>query len=125
MELLVLETENNRYGFSVYEVGTVFSGVSGVYVLLASSDPYATAHTSKGEGVDSSLIGSFEVLYIGIASSFKHRFYHHPTYLRALEQGVSHIGILKISSGRKRRKIEKELVDFFEPGLNRYLKAPL
>lgn len=114
MDVLFLETGVNRYGFVVYPVGTVFNSVSGVYVLLAPPNPPLGGGPSVGDM-------SFEVLYIGIASSFRHRFYNHPTFVMAKGQGMSHIGILKISSGRKRRKIEKELVDFLEPPLNRYL----
>ena len=121
MEMFYLETDVNRYGFAVYPVGTVFGSVSGVYVLLASRA--STTGDSSYLCLDGRQVGmtGYEILYIGMAGSFRYRFYHHPTFLQAGKEGMSHIGILKVSSGRKRRKIERELVGFFEPPMNRYL----
>jgi len=151
MDVLYLDVEGSGYEFRVFPIGTVFNSVSGVYVLLSinpspkereidSSSPTPpkeglslvgedfsfvgmTADSSLGFGSAQPPLGEagYEILYIGIASSFRHRFYNHPTFLLAVERGMSHIGILKVSSGRKRRKIEKVLVGALEPPLNRYL----
>ena len=66
----------------------------------------------------SSILWQYSLLYIGITNNFYTRLKQHHKISQAITLGMTHIGILKIASGRKRKNIERELLQTHNPPLN-------
>jgi len=101
-----IHTPSATYKFRLYPVDTEFKRIAGLYtfIILPTNSPASQNH--------------YTILYIGITNDFKARFKSHHKLDDALELGCTHIGIMRKSSGRTRKKIEKDLLQYLNPPLN-------
>lgn len=60
----------------------------------------------------------YHLLYLGITNDFYARLQAHHKIQQAITLGMTHIGILRKSSGRTRKSIEKNLLQNLNPPLN-------
>lgn len=107
-----LHTDSATYTFATYPIGTQFAPIAGVYTFLI----IPPEHTNKDSPTQQATF--YTLLYIGIAANIKTRFTNHHKIKQALNQGMTHIGILKKSSGRNRKSIERNLLKSLNPPLN-------
>ena len=122
---LNLNTALTDYTFTLYPIDTKFNRIAGIYIFLiippitefpVAEVPKATQ--KKDFQHPSSIIQPYSLLYVGITNNFRGRFNQHHKIEKAKSLGMTHIGILKISSGRKRKKIEREILKSLNPPLN-------
>jgi|GEM_PF-1748679 len=131
------------YTFILYPIGTQFSRISGIYAFfilppaiaypgkitdntqstvaerrVCPARPAGGRQAGSRSTVAEPVKGPCHLLYIGITNNFHARFKQHHKIPAAMELGLTHIGILKVSSGRKRKKIERQLLQSCNPPLN-------
>ena len=93
------------YEFSVHGIGATWSKVAGIYIF--------TGVNAQNQWV---------ALYIGQASSFAERLPNHDRWSEAHKLGATHVHARVESLQANRDKIEKELIQAFQPRLNTQLK---
>ena len=97
---------DNSYTFEVYDLDSVFLDDSGVYIF------------SKREPNEDGT-GTHTILYIGSTNSFKLRIHKsHKKWDEALDKGMNAISIYPIEEPHLRRKVERELIEEYQPPLN-------
>lgn len=117
-----IQTPSAAYTFTLYPADSTFYRRSGLYIFIII--PVAEAlETSVAEALEArhpELVEGqpFSLLYIGITNNFQSRLKQHHKIQAAINLGMTHIGILKISSGKKRKKIEREILKHLNPPLN-------
>lgn len=79
---------------------------------------HSESHSLEGIPHPSSRTLQYSLLYVGITNNFYARLKQHHKIELAKSLGMTHIGILKIPSGRKRKKIEREILKYLNPPLN-------
>ena len=97
-----LHTSDAIYPFRLYPETTDFSRIGGLYCFLIVPE-------------ESSF---YSLLYIGITNNLDRRMKNHHKIGDARGLGLTHIGVLKIRSGRRRKVIEKDLLRSLHPPLN-------
>lgn len=125
-----LQIADNTLTFQLYPLGTQFNRISGIYTffiipvaenlgtmaeVLEASHP-EQACTERSRSIEGQ---HYSLLYAGITNNFQKRISQHNKINQAIELGMTHIGILKISSGRKRKSTERKLLKTYHPPLNR------
>lgn len=130
-----IPTPSTTYQFTIYPADTQFNRIAGIYIFLIlppvaeALEPVAEALESAAEVLEATspqkdtqhpapIIQQYSLLYIGITNNFRGRFNQHHKVEQAISLGMTHIGILKITSGRKRKKIEREILKTYNPPLN-------
>lgn len=105
-----IHTSSATYEFTIHPADSHFHRLSGIYifVIVPQTD---SEHLASGTH-------QYSLLYVGITNNFQSRLRQHHKIGAALELGMTHIGILKISSGRKRKKIERDILRYLNPALN-------
>lgn len=112
-------TANVAYTFTLYPIDTKFNRIAGIYIFLIIPTPDVVAEVLKTPTTENQQpITFYHLLYVGITNNFRGRFNQHHKIEHAKSLGMTHIGILKISSGRKRKKIEREILKHLNPPLN-------
>lgn len=96
------------FTFTLYPIDTKFNRIAGIYIFVITLPATENQQPST----------PYNLLYVGITNNFRGRFNQHHKIARAISLGMTHIGILKISSGRKRKKIERNLLKNYNPPLN-------
>ena len=104
-----LQIQELQYSFRLYEIGTQFNHIAGIYTFFIV--PPQTAN-------DQIPITLYHLLYLGITNNFQSRLRQHHKINQAISLGMTHIGILKMSSGRKRKTTERKLLQNYNPPLN-------
>lgn len=99
---LTIHTPTENYQFSIYPITTQFSRIAAIYTFII-----LPTHSQQ-----------YTLLYIGITNNLNSRFKTHHKINTAKQLGMTHIGILKKSSGRTRKTIEKNLLKNLNPPLN-------
>lgn len=98
-----IHTTSATYQFTIHPADSHFHRLSGIYIFIII--PQAdTQH--------------YSLLYAGITNNFQSRLKQHHKIAAAIQLGMTHIGILKITSGRKRKKIERDILKHLNPPLN-------
>lgn len=97
-----IHTHSATYKFRLYPINTVFKRIAGIYIFIIIPDS----------------INHYSLLYIGITNDFYARLTTHHKIDPAKALGMTHIGIIRKSSGRKRKTIEKDLLKNLNPPLN-------
>ena len=137
---LNLTTATAAYTFTLYPPDTKFNRIAGIYIfliipqLLNDDIPPlkgaggcensineildVVAETLEAPNQQLKTINQYSLLYAGITNNFRGRFNQHHKIQQAIELGMTHIGILKVSSGRKRKKTEREILKHLNPPLN-------
>ena len=92
------------YSFNIYSMQTKWNDVGGVYIFSYLSDPEKRLWTA---------------VYIGRTSSFSNRLPGHEKWLAAKRNGATHVHARSVSQETTRQEIEKELIQAFDPPLNR------
>lgn len=111
-----LETNSATYTFKLYPLNTTFNRIAGIYTFLIIPN---SLHTDWDLLSDEYLDSNFyTLLYIGITNNFSKRLKAHHKIDEARALGMTHIGILKKSSTRKRKVIEKDILKNLNPPLN-------
>lgn len=105
---LNLATAQADYTFALYPIDTQFNRIAGIYIFLIL--PPTTENQQPST--------FYNLLYAGITNNFRGRFNQHHKIEQAILLGMTHIGILKITSGRKRKKNEREILRHLNPPLN-------
>lgn len=94
-----------EYEFYVFQDGTDFNDVSGVYVFCRLT-----------------IFGSWEALYVGEAQSLKQRLNAgiggHDGYKRAKSRGMTHIAAIAVSGDAERLRVETDLRHGLNPSCN-------
>lgn len=101
-----LHTSSATYTFQLYPIGTTFRRIAGIYTFLILPPQYQENSTF------------YNLLYVGITNDFFARLKTHHKIGEASHLGMTHIGILRKSSGRSRKKIERNLLQYLNPPLN-------
>lgn len=104
-----IQTPSATYQFTLYPAETKFNRIAGIYCFLIIP-PVAEVLEAPST--------FYNLLYAGITNNFRGRFNQHHKIEQAISLGMTHIGILKVSSGRKRKKIEREILKHLNPPLN-------
>lgn len=118
-----IHTPSAAYKFRLYPIGTIFKRIAGIYIFLIippqSETPNVEAETLEAVAeVAEALEAQYSLLYIGLTNDFYARLAAHHKIQAAITLGMTHIGILRKSSGRKRKKIERDLLQNLNPPLN-------
>ena len=140
-----LQISDNILTFQLYPNGTYFNRIAGIYTFFiippaaeALEAPLVEVLEARhGEPVEpryseqactersrsithlpAPITQPYSILYLGITNNFQKRLNQHHKIIQAIELGMTHIGILKISSGRKRKNIERKLLQTYNPPLN-------
>lgn len=105
-----IHTPSATYQFTIHPADSHFHRLSGIYifVIVPETDTQHPASSTQ----------QYSLLYIGITNNFQSRLKQHHKIAEAIALGMTHIGILKITSGKKRKKIEREILRFLNPPLN-------
>lgn len=103
-----IHTQSAVYHFTLYPAEKQFNRIAGIYCFLII--PPTTENQQP--------LTFYNLLYVGITNNFQSRLKQHHKIGAALELGMTHIGILKISSGKKRKKIERDILKHLNPPLN-------
>lgn len=98
-----IHTPSATYTFRLYPINTVFKRIAGIYTFLIMPETD---------------IQQYSLLYLGITNDFYTRLATHHKIDAAITLGMTHIGILRKASGRKRKSIEKNLLQNLNPPLN-------
>lgn len=113
---LNLATAQTDYTFTLYPIDTKFNRIAGIYIFLII--PLVAEALEVPTSENQPLSTFYNLLYIGITNNFRGRFNQHHKIEQAKSLGMTHIGILKIASTRKRKKIEREILQYLNPPLN-------
>lgn len=113
---LSITLQDRSLDFKLYPIGTLFSRIAGIYTffIIPNQQPVGEPEnqpTFKEEGF-------YNLLYLGITNNFSTRLKNHHKIAQAQQQGMNHIGILKMRSGRKRKSTERQLLKAYNPALN-------
>lgn len=92
------------HSFYVYPHNTSWNDVAGIYIFCSVVNNRWLAH------------------YIGQASSFSDRLSNHERFREALMLGMTHIHALTVPAQADRDRIEKALIQSYQPRLNTLLK---
>ena len=92
------------YNFKIYPFDSKWKDVGGIYIFSVRIDY------------------RWQALYIGQASSFKDRLPCHERWEEAYGQGARHIHAMVVAQQFERDRIEKELIQHFQPSMNDRLK---
>lgn len=111
-----IQTQSATYKFTLYPADTKFYRIAGIYIFLIIPPMAEALEVPTTENQQPSTF--YNLLYAGITNDFYSRLKQHHKIEEAQELGMTHIGILKISSGRKRKKIEREILKHLNPPLN-------
>lgn len=107
-----IHTPSATYQFTLHPADAHFHRLSGIYIFVIVPQPEAPS-------TDDQLPNTFyHLLYIGITNNFQSRLKQHHKIAAAMHLGMTHIGILKITSGKKRKKIERDILKHLNPPLN-------
>lgn len=93
------------YDLGVYEPGSTWNDVAGVYIFCGVSAQ-----------------NKWVALYIGQAESFRDRFSSHDQWEPAVRLGATHVHALVVAHDATRDAIERELIQACQPHLNTQLK---
>lgn len=127
---LTLNTPQNTYTFTLYPIGTNFYQIAGIYIFIIlppEAEALLVAEALEALPMDEALEAlpaaealeaQYSLLYAGITNNFRGRFYQHHKIQQAIALGMTHIGILKRHSTRKRKTTEKDLLKTHNPPLN-------
>lgn len=143
---LTISTPQNQYTFTLYPIGTNFYQIAGIYLFLIippltenhntiaeafepvaeALEPMAEALEPVAEALEAQnnrhpeLVKGphYSLLYAGITNNFRGRFNQHHKIQQAITLGMTHIGILKKHSTRKRKSTERDLLKHLNPPLN-------
>lgn len=135
---LNLNTATAEHTFTLWPIDTKFNRIAGIYIFLIIppiteipsveapelmvETPNAVVETLEPEA--EALEAPYSLLYAGITNNFRGRFNQHHKIEQAKALGMTNIGILKIISGRKRKKIEREILKHLNPPLNQTWLSP-
>ena len=108
---LTLNTATADYTFTLYSPDIKFYRIAGIYTFVICPEKKDIQHPA-------SIIQSYSLLYAGITNDFYARLRTHHKIQQAAALGMTHIGILRKSSGRKRKTIERDLLKTYNPPLN-------
>lgn len=115
---LTIPLQDRSLDFKLYPIGTIFSRIAGIYTffIIPNQQPIGEPdyHPSSDEKID----GFYNLLYLGITNNFSTRLKAHHKIAQAQQQGMTHIGIHKMRSGRKRKSTERQLLKAYNPALN-------
>lgn len=118
---LNLTTAQADYTFKLYPIDTQFNRIAGIYIFLILplvAEVLEATNPQKDSQHPAPIIQQYSLLYIGMTNNFRGRFNQHHKIEQAISLGMTHIGILKVSSGRKRKKIEREILKHLNPPFN-------
>lgn len=106
--------------FRLYPIHTHFNRISGIYTFLIIPDNYPYSQDEEEPPTNTPTINPpfYNLLYVGIATNLYSRLKSHHKIAQAVSLGMTHIGIQKMSSGRKRKTTEKILLQTYNPALN-------
>lgn len=107
---LTLTTATAEYKLTLYPLDTKFYRIAGIYTFLIIPET-DTQHPTPS-------IQPYSLLYVGITNDFYARLLTHHKIQQAIALGMTHIGILRKSSGRRRKTIERDLLKYYNPPLN-------
>lgn len=113
---LILSTANVVYTFTLYPIDTKFNRIAGIYIFLIIPPMAEFLEAPTTENQQPTTL--YSLLYAGITNNLRGRFNQHHKIQQAESLGMTHIGILKASSIRKRKKIEREILKYLNPPLN-------
>lgn len=105
---------SGTYNFTVHPIGTQLHRLSGLYLFIICPPGRVIPPDTKDQIPNT----FYHLLYVGITNNFNARLKQHHKIAAAIELGMTHVGILKISSGRKRKKLEREILKHLNPPLN-------
>lgn len=89
--------------FEIYRYSANWNRIGGIYIF-ASWD---------------SIRKMWVAHYIGQTRSFKQRMFSHPKWERVRRTGATHVHARIVSRVRKRLELERKLIAYYEPPLNR------
>jgi|SRR5690606_7242298 len=115
-----LKISDNIFNFELYPIGTQFNRISGIYTffIIPVTENLRTVAEVLEPTTDQIPTTFYHLLYLGITNNFQKRLRQHHKIEQAKSLGMTHIGILKISSVRKRKNIERKLLKTYHPPLN-------
>jgi len=94
-----------KYEFEVCEQDANWNEVAGIYIF--------TGLNARNLWVP---------FYIGQAKNFQDRIPNHENWKAAVRLGATHVHAMVVSQAAMRDKIEKELIEAYQPSLNVQLK---
>jgi len=100
-----MKTNWLSYEFEVYDPGTTWNDVGGIYIFAGINQQ-----------------GRWRALYIGKTESFKNRLSNHENWPAAVRLGASHVHAMVVRQEANRQRIEEELIEAYQPTLNVQLK---
>ena len=103
---ITILTPKQELRFKLFPYETQFYRVSGIYAFLIIPPNYSDTNPF------------YHLLYVGITNNLQNRFRNHHKLQQAIQQGITHIGIIKASSGKKRKATERILLQALNPPLN-------
>lgn len=106
---VLISVQDNEFEFSLYPMGTRFNRIAGVYCFFIVPSQFSPINST---------IETYSLLYLGITNNLQSRLTNHHKMEQAVSMGLTHIGILKMRSGRKRKSAERVLLKGFNPPLN-------
>ncbi len=115
---ITISTPDMEFHFTLYPKETYFNRIAGVYAFFIIPDYFLKEVNSSTTHLTVAEIKWSTLLYIGITNNFQARLKNHHKISPAILLGMTHIGVVKISSGRKRKTIEKQLLKGYNPPLN-------
>jgi excinuclease UvrABC nuclease subunit len=101
-------SSGKKYKFYVYELGTSFKKVGGVYAITKRT-------SSQGSN-------SHSVIYIGKTDDLSERFDNHHKQDCVDKNGANRICVRQVESEADRDSIEKDLIKNYQPKCNEQLK---
>lgn len=117
-----IHTPSGIYEFTIHPADAHFHRLSGIYIFVIVPQLAEAPEPSHPELVEGQHPASgtpqYSLLYIGITNNFQSRLKQHHKIAAATALGMTHIGILKITSGKKRKKIERNILKHLNPPLN-------
>lgn len=99
---------DREVNFQLYPIDTKFSRISAIYAFFVFPEQSPIQVPQF-----------YNLLYVGIATNLYSRLQTHNNMKRAKELGMTHLGVLKMSSGRKRKTTEKAILKHYNPALNK------
>ena len=101
-----METCNwNGYNFDIFDPGTTWNDVPGVYIFA-------------GKASD----GRWNAFYIGICDSFTDRHLNHERWNEAARLGATHVHARVEQLAATRQAIERDLIQVCQPPLNTHYR---
>lgn len=95
----------NEFTFYIYELGTTFKKVGGIYVF--------TKRTQNSDGT-----WSHTVLYIGKTEDLSTRFNNHHKESCYMNKGANRLCVRQVDTESERERIEKDMIQFYNPSCN-------